>query len=94
MIGNFTKARRYKNERPRDWFDRDYKAIVPYPFKWRTKLGKVECTCKEIIEAYQPYYGFTYSHEDSCAVMQHYRKYPQMSNFLWDRDVSVIAQSE
>lgn len=93
MIGNFSKARRYKNGRPKNP-DRDYKAIVPYDLKWRAKLGKVECDCKEMIEAYQPYYGFTLFHGPDCAIRKHLKKYPQMQNFLWERDPAVIAQSE
>lgn len=65
-----------------------------YPFKWRSKLGKVECDCKEVIEAYQPYYGFTYYHKDACATMKHLRHYPQMENFMYEWDPRVIAQSE
>jgi hypothetical protein len=42
-------------------------------FKWRAKLGKVECTCTEYVEAYQPYYGFNCYHSNECAIMQHYR---------------------
>lgn len=93
FFGNFSKARRYKNGRPRDWFDRDYKAIVPYPFTWRLKLGKVECDCKECIEAYQPYYGSTWFHEDRCAMMVHFRRYPQMQNFYPEHSFHIIAQT-
>ena len=93
ILGNFTKARRYKDGRPRDWIDRDWKAIIPYPFKWRTKLGKVECTCVECIESYMPYYGSTWYHEENCAITKHIRKYPQMLNFMWDYDPMVIAQN-
>lgn len=93
LFGNFEKARRYKNGKPRNWIDRDWKAIIPYPFKWRVKLGKVECDCKEVIESYQPYLGSTWYHEENCATMQHLRKYPQMENFMWDRDPRVIAQN-
>lgn len=81
ILGNFEKPRRYKNGKPRDWMDRDYKAIIDYPFDWREKLGKVECDCKECIEAYQPYYGWNWYHMDDCAIMKHFRKYPQMANF-------------
>lgn len=82
ICGNFSKARRYntKDGRPHKWFERDYKAIRAYPFQWRTKLGKIECDCKEVIEAYQPYYGFNVYHEDNCAIMKHFRAYPQMQN--------------
>lgn len=89
---NFTKARRYKNGRPRDWIDRDYKAIVPFTFKWRAKVGKAECDCSEVIEAYQPWYGFSYYHLDDCAIMKRYGKYPQMANLgVYPR---CFAQSE
>jgi hypothetical protein len=93
LFGNFTTARRYKNGKPKNWMDRDYKAIVPYDFTWRTKLGKVECDCKEIIEAYQPFYGFTWFHSEDCACMKHLRRYPQMQNFMADYDPKVIAFS-
>lgn len=87
------KARRYKNGRPKNWSMRDYKAIKPYDLKWRKKLGKVECDCKEMVEAYQPYYGFTFYHMEDCALVKHYEKYPQMEN-LWEMNPYVIAQSE
>lgn len=93
LCGNFSKAKRYKNGKPKDWFHRDWKAIIPYPFKWRTKLGKVECTCKEVVEAYQPYYGSTWYHEDECAIIKHYKKYPQMQNLYPDFSFEVIAQN-
>jgi hypothetical protein len=93
LFGNFETARRYKNGKPKNWFDRDWKAIIPYPFKWRAKLGKVECDCKEVVEAYQPYYGSTWYHSKECATIKHYRKYPQMANFIWDTDPNVIASN-
>jgi hypothetical protein len=80
ILGNFTKARRYKSGRPRNWTERDYKAILPFDFKWRAKLGRVECTCTEYVETYQPWYGFNCYHMDDCAIMRHYRKHPQMAN--------------
>lgn len=48
ILGNFTRARRYKTKhgRPKNWTERDYKAIGLFNFKWRATLGKVECTCK------------------------------------------------
>jgi hypothetical protein len=91
--GNFERPRRYKNGKPKNWIERDWKALIPYPFKWRTKLGEVECDCVEVVEAYQPYYGSTWYHSEECAVMKHYRKYPGMENFMWDRDVRVIAMN-
>lgn len=94
MIGNFTKPKRYKNIRPKDWFDRDYKAIVPYDFKFRAKLGRAECTCKECLECHQPYYGFTYFHSEECAISQHLKKYPQILNLIWWYDPTIIAQSD
>jgi len=79
ILGNFEKPRRYKNGRPKN-MDRDYKAIVPYDFEWREKLGKVECTCTECIECFMPYYGWDWYHMEDCAIMAHFRKYPQMAN--------------
>ena len=92
IIGNFTKPRRYKSGTPKRW-DRDWKAIIPYPFKFRVSLGKVKCDCKEVIQEYQPYYGSTWYHSDDCATMKHLKKFPQMENFMWDRSPRVIAQS-
>ena len=74
--------------------DDSYKAIVPFDFKWRAKLGKVVCDCKEMVESFQPWYGFTFFHSDECAIVKHIERYPQMQNFFWDRDPKVIAQSE
>lgn len=91
LLGNFAKVSR---KRPKNWIDKDYKVIVPYPFKWRAKLGRVECDCKEVIECYQPYYGYTFLHGEGCAIRKHLKRYPQINNFLWDRDPTVIAQSE
>lgn len=96
LHGNFEKPRRYKTKdgRPRNSWDRDYKAIVPYRLSWRPKLGKVTCDCIEMVESHMPYYGFTLYHEDRCAVMQHLLRYPQMQNFMYNYDPRVIAQSE
>ena len=92
ICGNFTKARRYKNMRPKNW-DRDYKAIVLFNFKWRDKKCGIECNCKEVIEAYQPWYGFSYYHSDECAIIQYYKKHPQRFNFLGGSP-RCFAQSE
>lgn len=92
MIGNFTKAKRYKNGKPKDWIDRDWKAIIPYPFKWRTRLGKVKCDCKEVIESYQPYYGSIWTHSEECSMMKHLNKYPQIHNLI--QVSNVIAQTD
>jgi hypothetical protein len=93
IIGNFEKPKRYKHGRPKDAFDRDYKAIIPYDFEWRATLGKVTCDCTECIEAYQPYYGFTWYHMPECAILKHYNKHPQMANLgIYYPD--VIAMSE
>jgi hypothetical protein len=92
LFGNFEKARRYKNGKPRDWIDRDWKAIIPYPFEWRSKIGKVECDCVEVVEAYQPYLGSTWFHSKECATIKHLNKFPQMQNFMGDRDPNFIAQ--
>jgi len=86
--GNFAKITKRK---PKRW-DKDYKIIIPYPFKWRDKLGKVECDCKEVMESYQPYYGRTWTHSDDCAMMKHLRRYPGIANLIEVSD--IIAQDE
>ena len=78
--GNFERPRRYKNGKPKNWIDRDWKAIIPYPFKWRVRWCGVECDCKEVIESYQPYYGSNWSHMDDCAIMKHHKAHPGYSN--------------
>lgn len=79
ILGNFSKITK---ERPKNWFDKDYKIMIPYPFKWREKIGKVECDCTEVMESHMPYYGFNYSHSDECALMKLLKAKPQLRN-LW-----------
>lgn len=88
LTANFAKL---TTKRPKD-FMKDYKIIVPYPFKWRDKIGKVICDCKEVEESYMPYYGRTWTHSEDCAMMKHLRRYPGIANLI---EVSnVIAQDE
>ncbi len=81
-------------KRPKDFMDSGYRMVVPYKFKWRESLGRVECDCKKMIEYFEPWYGYTFYHSEECAMMKHLKRYPQMENFMWDRDPRVIAQSE
>jgi len=93
LCGNFNKLSRKK---PKNWIDRGYKIIVPYKFKWRAKIGKVRCTCKEVEEHYQPYYGVNWYHTKDCAMMQYIQKKPQILN-LWqfsEIDLTLIASTE
>lgn len=96
MLGNFTEAKRYNTEDGLpDWDDaweRDWKAIIPFPFKWRDKLGKVECDCTECVIAHMPYYGYSWYHMDDCAMHKHFARYPQMANLGYS--VGAIAHSE
>lgn len=95
VLGNFSEVKRYKTKDgfpPGDWMDHDWKAIVPFDFEWRDKLGKVECDCKEVEIHHMPYYGFTWYHMKDCAIMKHYEKYPQMANL--GIIPGVIAMSE
>jgi len=78
MCGNFAPLSRKKPKH----YDKEYKILIPYPFKWRLKLGKVECNCKEVEEHYQPYYGFSWFHSYDCAMMKHLRKYPGIQNLV------------
>lgn len=80
--------------KPKNWFDNGYCMIVPYRFKNRITLGKATCDCKEIIEDFQPWYGYTWSHNKDCAIEKHIKKYPGIQNFFSDTDLSIIAQSD
>jgi hypothetical protein len=64
--GNLALARRCENVRPKNW-DHDYKAIVPYFFKWRDKICGIICACKEIIEAHQSCSGRNGPENGRCA---------------------------
>lgn len=93
IIGNFNKLNRKK---PRGWFEHGYKIIVPFDFKWREKIGKVECTCTECEEHFMPWYGTSWYHSQECALMKYIESRPQILN-LWqfqDRDMRLIASTE
>jgi hypothetical protein len=92
VIGNFNKVTKKK---PKDWIRTGYKIIVPYRFRWREKIGKVECDCQHCEEHFLPYYGVEWYHLDNCALMQYIRKRPQVLN-LWQhqRDMRKIASVE
>ena len=79
ICGNFNKITKRK---PKNWIDTGYKMMIKYSFKWREKIGKVECTCNEVLECYQPWYGCNWYHSDDCALMQQLKKRPQLMN-LW-----------
>lgn len=71
-----------------------YEMTVPFKFKWRKNIGKVVCDCKEVVENYAPFYGFTWYHSNDCALMKYISSRPSLKN-LWQVDTStVIAQSE
>ena len=89
MCGNFVKLSKRK---PKNWSETGYEMIVPYSFKWRQKLGKVECDCKFVKESYQPYYGFSWFHLDDCEIMKHIEKFPGITNLV-EVD-SLIAQTD
>ena len=90
VCGNFTKLSKRK---PKNWFDVGYRIMVPFDFKWRAKLGKVECDCMEVEETYQPWYGTSWFHSKQCALMQYYEKYPQRFNFVGGSP-DLIAQTD
>jgi hypothetical protein len=93
VIGNFSKL---SKRRPKNWIDKDYKILVPYKFKWRDKVGKVECDCKFCEEHHQPYYGFTWFHSQECSLMKYLKEKPQIGNLIqyWGQDLTMIAQTE
>lgn len=89
ICGNFAKLSKKKPKT----FDKEYKCIVEYPFKWRAKLGKVECNCVECEEHFQPYYGWTWFHDKDCAIMNHLKKFPQIESLV-SYDIRVITYSD
>lgn len=93
ISGNFRKLTKRK---PKNWINVGYKIIVPFDFKWRHKVGKVECTCKECEEHYQPWYGTSWFHSKDCELIKHIEKRPQILNLnqYWDWDYQMIAQTE
>ena len=93
ISGNFCKPTKRK---PKNWIDRGYKIIVPFKFKWRHKVGNVECTCTHCEEHYQPYYGTSWYHSKECELVKHIEKRPQILNLnqYWDWDYTMIAQTE
>lgn len=93
LNGNFCSVTKRK---PRNWIDKGYKMIVPYKFKWRHKIGNVECDCKVCEEHFQPWYGITWFHSKECALMKHIDKHPQILNLnqYYGRDLSIIDYIE
>lgn len=93
LNGNFAKVTK---RRPKNWIDKDYKILVPYKFKWRDKIGNVECDCKECYELYRPWYGWTWTHHESCALMKHLSRHPNISNLIqyYGKDLSIITQTD
>jgi hypothetical protein len=90
ISGNFNKLTKNK---PRNWVNRGYKIVVPFTFKWRHKIGKVECDCKVCEEHYQPWYGVSFYHSKGCAFVEEFNKRPQLLN-LWQysgREIDLIA---
>jgi hypothetical protein len=77
ICGNFNKL---VEERPKDWIDTGYKILRDYPFNWREKIGGIECTCEQVEEHYQPYYGFNFFHIGRCALIKLIEKRPQLKN--------------
>ena len=93
LIGNFNKVTKRK---PKNWINNGYKIIVPYDFKWRHKVGKVECTCVTCEEHYQPWYGTSWHHSKDCAMIKHIEKNKGIFNLkqYYDWDYKLIAQTE
>jgi hypothetical protein len=93
ISGNFCNITKRK---PKDWIYNGYKIIVPYKFKWRHKIGKVECNCKVCEEHYQPWYGTSWFHSKDCALMEYINARPQICNLAqyYEKDLSLIAQTD
>ncbi len=93
ISGNFNKLSKRK---PKNWVDNGYKIIVRFDFKWRHKIGKVECDCKVCEEHYQPWYGTSWFHSKDCTLMKYIDSRPQICNLIQycGQDLSLIAQTE
>lgn len=93
VSGNFNPLTEAK---PENWIDTGYKIIVPFEFKWRHKVGKVECDCTECEEHFQPWYGYSWYHSKECALIKHLKKHPQICNLYQfaGRDFDLIAQTD
>ncbi len=93
ISGNFNPITKRK---PKNWIQTGYKIIIPFPFKWREKIGNVECDCKECEEHYAPYCGVEWYHMKDCALIKLLDKRPQILN-LWQycgRDMNCIASTD
>ena len=88
ICGGIAKLTKRK---PKNWFDDGYTIFVKYPFKWRVKIGKVECNCKKVEEHYQPYYGRSWFHTEDCLLMQLVKKRPQLLNLPCYEDLPLIT---
>lgn len=93
ISGNFNKLSMRK---PKNWIERGYKILVPYRFRWREKIGKVECDCKECEEHYQAYYGISWYHSKDCAMMKYVDAHPQILNLnqYRFREIRLIASTD
>lgn len=70
-------------EKPKDWIDRGYNIVIPYPFgDYRETLGKVTCDCTQLYESFQPWYGTDYWHMDDCAIGKHLKRFPGIANLV------------
>lgn len=92
ICGNFAKLTRRKPK----GYNKDYKIIIPYPFKWREKIGGIECDCTEVEEHFQPWYGFDWYHSPTCAILKRIERHPGIQNLFQfaERDFRHIAASE
>ncbi len=90
ICGNFADV---EKTRPKDWAERDSAWIEPFNMKWRDKLGKVDCDCRDLEWRYQPYYGFSVYHMPDCAIGKHLKKHPGIENLIEVR-WPLMAQSD
>lgn len=91
MIGNYA---RIQKKRPKNWSERDSKWIEPYSFKWRTKIGKLKCDCKEVLYTYMPYYGIDVYHSEECCLIKIIKERPQLRNLPAYQTLPLLARSE
>lgn len=93
MCGNFAER---TDKKPKDFdYQSDGKWYEPYPKELeRITIGRTTCDCTRIKTDYAPWYGFTWSHSDECALIKRVKEHPQLRN-LWCFDgVETIGYSE
>lgn len=91
--GNFAERTEHK---PANFdYESDAKWYEPYPPELeRITIGKTTCDCKRIKTDYAPWYGFTWWHDDDCAIVKRVKERPSLLNLPAFYDYELIGYSE